>query len=393
MVVWLLFALACGGTPSGRPPTPPGAPELTQAPAEPVHTLADGQARPAVDPALLNAERALLGTGNRARAPVLLDDTIRRFPAHDLALSMRAWLEDLDGGHEQEFLRRVDPLRAPIWGRYFAPDGAPAPIAALAPYFAESVRRGCADAATAAMLEPTTCSDLPDTAVPADYPLWHTLTLTSHQSGRLGDWSPNGRRRRATDLLVDLEVAPGMAVADLGAADGWFTLPVARLVGAAGRVVAQDAEPSHRAFVEGAAAALGYRNVTTVADAAGLPAGAFDRVLVVDPLDTLYTEAQGADPAYVDAHVVPYLRAVERALKPDGRAVFVLRQSGPAGASPVRPDTLLRDLARVGLVQFDELDEYGPGAAVMVFERATAPDVALPAAASPAPTAPPAPAG
>ncbi len=393
----LAMLLGCA-SPAGAPAAAPAGPlpeglRLEQYPVEPVHAAASGVLRPAVDPAVINAERALLGTADHPRAAALLEDMNRRFPAYDFGLTLRGWLEDVDGGNEQEFLRRVDPLRKPIWKRFFVqPDGKPVAVDTLAPYFAESVRRACADPGMAAILPTPTCVGLPTLPVPADFDVWEQLSLTSHQGFRLASWSPHGRRLSATDLLVELEIQPGMTVANLRAGDGWFALPMARLVGPTGKVVAEDASASLLDFVQFSAAQNGYSNLTTVRGAAldaRLPAGAFDVVLACETMSAFYTNAQAQDPAWVEAHVLPFLRSVVAALKPEGRAIFM--EPLPSAERPgiLDPKYVVRDLERIGLVEFDELDEYRPGQAVMVFERAAAATQEAPAPkASPKPALP-----
>lgn len=371
----VLVLAACGS-----PSEPPAAPRqreglrLVEYPVEPVHAVVPGATRPAVDTAVINAERALLGTPDRARAAALLDDMIRRFPAYDFGLVLRGWLDDVDGGHEQEFLRRVDPVRKPIWPRFFVqPDGNAVALDVLAPYFAESVRRACTDSTTVALLPAATCVGLPALPVPADFEVWQQLSLTSHQGFRLAAWSPHGRRLSAADFLVELDVRPGMTVANLGAGDGWFALPLARLVGPTGKVVAGDTDASLLDFVSYSAAQNGYSNLSTVqglpADSR-LPVATFDLVLECEMMGAWYTNAQAQDPAWVEAHVLPLLRSVVVSLKPDGRAVFI--EPLPSAERPgiLDPKYVIRDLERVGLVEVDELDDYRPGEAVMIFERA-----------------------
>ncbi len=55
-------------------------------------------------------------------------------------------------------------------------------------------------------------------------------------------------------VLSELNITPGMAVADLGAGDGAFTVPLARMVGTQGRVYAVEIQ---RTLVESLAAQIG----------------------------------------------------------------------------------------------------------------------------------------
>ena len=67
--------------------------------------------------------------------------------------------------------------------------------------------------------------------------------------------------KRRTEVMAVLELEPGMAVADIGAGTGFFSMLFAREVGPAGKVYALDITPKFIDHIEKTAAELGLDNV------------------------------------------------------------------------------------------------------------------------------------
>jgi ubiquinone/menaquinone biosynthesis C-methylase UbiE len=126
--------------------------------------------------------------------------------------------------------------------------------------------------------------------------------------------------------LAFLEVAAGSTVADIGAGSGYFTERLARLVGASGRVYANDIQ---RGMLDLLRARLERERLTNVTLVLGdpadpkLPAGAIDMVLMVD----VYHEL--SDPQTMLAHL-------RKALKPGGRLVLI-EYKGEDPTIPILP--------------------------------------------------------
>ena len=113
--------------------------------------------------------------------------------------------------------------------------------------------------------------------------------------------------------IAALDIRPGAVVADVGAGSGYYTVRLARAVGATGKVVATDLQPGMLDIIRSKVARERLPNVDVVqgrADDPVLPAGAFDLVLMVD----VYHEL--ASPQV-------FVRKVKEALKPDGRLVLI----------------------------------------------------------------------
>lgn len=119
--------------------------------------------------------------------------------------------------------------------------------------------------------------------------------------------------QRVDDVIEALGVGAGSHVADIGAGDGFFTLRLARAVGATGRVYAVDVAPAQleRLRARVTAAALGNVDIIQGAqDDPHLPDDRLDAALVVNA----YHEFE--QPAAMLAHI-------DEALRPTGRLVLV----------------------------------------------------------------------
>ena len=123
---------------------------------------------------------------------------------------------------------------------------------------------------------------------------------------------------KALDALGPLT---GLAVADVGAGSGYFTVRLAARVGSNGRVYANDLQPEMLKMLGARLARANVKNVTllqgTTTDPA-LPAASIDLVLMVDVYHEL-SEPQ------------KMLAAIRAALKPRGRLVLLeYRKEDPA---------------------------------------------------------------
>lgn len=139
----------------------------------------------------------------------------------------------------------------------------------------------------------------------------------AHVMGHLGaGWleRPTREREERTDLLLEnLPLEPGSVAADIGAGTGYFSLPMARLVGPQGRVLAVDIQPEMLAIITDRIKAEDLGNVDTILASETdphLPANSVDLALLVD--------------AY---HEFSYPRevmtGVAAGLKPGGRVVLI----------------------------------------------------------------------
>lgn len=125
--------------------------------------------------------------------------------------------------------------------------------------------------------------------------------------------NPFTKTNRAAFIVETLALSKGMTVLDAGCGPGRLTVPLARSVGPAGRVVALDIQPGMLARAKAKTAAAGYTNVEFVAAALGdgtLPVEHFDRAVLVTVLGEIPNRAAA-------------LAELFRALKPGGILAIV----------------------------------------------------------------------
>jgi len=120
--------------------------------------------------------------------------------------------------------------------------------------------------------------------------------------------NPFTKTNRAAFIVGSLELVGGMNVLDAGCGPGRLTVPLARAVGANGRVVALDVQPGMLARARAKAEAAGLANVEFLEAALGdgaLPVEHFDRAVLVTVLGEIPDRAAA-------------LAELFRALKPGG---------------------------------------------------------------------------
>ena len=91
--------------------------------------------------------------------------------------------------------------------------------------------------------------------------------------------------QKPDEVVAALALEPGERVADVGCGPGYFTVPIAKAVGPAGKVWAVDIEPRMLARARQHAVVAGLANIEyvhCVADDPLLPAGVVDTILIVN---------------------------------------------------------------------------------------------------------------
>lgn len=143
-------------------------------------------------------------------------------------------------------------------------------------------------------------------------------------------WLERAERQREEDTeraLRLLRIEPGSTVADVGAGSGYFTGRLARLVGPAGKVYANDLQQGMLDIIRRRVEQDRIRNVELVlgsVDDPRLPRESIDLALMVDVYHE-FSQPQAM------------LRRLREALKPGGRLVLLeYRAEDPA--VPIRPD-------------------------------------------------------
>ena len=165
------------------------------------------------------------------------------------------------------------------------------------------------------------------------------------------------------EIMDTLGIAEGSVVADIGAGGGWFTVRLARRVGANGIVYAEDIQPQMLEATMRRVAREGLGNVRRVMGTSAdprLPAGAVDAALIVDT----YHEFDNPD---------ALLRNIARSLKPNGRiGVIDFKRDGlgpgPALEDRVDPEQVVRDAETAGL-RLVRSETFLPYQFLLVFSR------------------------
>ena len=142
----------------------------------------------------------------------------------------------------------------------------------------------------------------------------------------------------AEEVMRLAEVAPGMSVADIGAGEGYYTVRLSPLVGARGRVLAEDIVPQTR---DRLAQRVQRDNLDNVAVKLGAPAdpmlprGSFDRVFLVH----MYHEV---------TEPYEFLWNLREGLKADGLAI-VVDSDRPVKRHGMPPRQLMCEFAALGM--------------------------------------------
>lgn len=165
---------------------------------------------------------------------------------------------------------------------------------------------------TAAMLTGSACAqqqqprpEPPAKREPANVMSWEGAAWLE-RDGRAQQEKPEA-------VVQAMEIREGMTVADIGAGTGFFTRRLAKAVGPAGKVYAEDIQPQMLDLLKKDIEKEGIKNVVTVlgTDAdAKLPAHGVDRVLLVD----VYHEFQKPE---------PMLASIRESLAPGGTVILV----------------------------------------------------------------------
>ncbi len=176
---------------------------------------------------------------------------------------------------------------------------------------------------------------------------------------------PERAAEERPDLALELiGIEEGMTVADIGAGAGYFSVKIARKVGEAGIVYANDIQPRMLEYLRAYARQNEVTNISPVlgeVDDPKLPHGQIDLALLVD----VYHEF---------SHPQQMLRGIRQALKPGGRLVLLeYRKEDPA--VPIKEDhkmsvfTVKREVEPEGF-QFERLIPDLPRQHILIFKKA-----------------------
>lgn len=224
--------------------------------------------------------------------------------------------------------------------------------------------------ASAAQAQAPAATRTPDKLPPAlDEYKGREIAQTMHWQG--APWLTREERNREEDtvrMVKELKLKPEQVVCDMGCGNGYYTLQIAKRVGAKGLVYAVDIQPEMLSLLKERASEAGVRNIKPILGSVidpYLPAGSCDLVLCVD----VYHEF---------SHPEHMLKAIRTALKPEGRLLLVeFRMEDPK--VPIKmehkmsKEQILKELVPNGFKLVEQFDGL-PWQHMMWFARDDAPE-------------------
>jgi SAM-dependent methyltransferase len=177
------------------------------------------------------------------------------------------------------------------------------------------------------------------------------------------------RPAQAARLAAELQIRPGMTVAEIGAGSGAMAVEVARIVGAGGQVIATELGEAHLTAIRDAARRANLANITVVG------AAEHETNLPADCCDAIYMQRvyhHLTDPAGVIA-------SARRALKPGGRLGVIDFEPGPIrnlwtprgvpdrGGHGVPKEALVREMRSFGFTLRSDFIAWPEGEYLAVF--------------------------
>ncbi|MES2597352.1 MAG: class I SAM-dependent methyltransferase [Verrucomicrobiota bacterium] len=178
------------------------------------------------------------------------------------------------------------------------------------------------------------------------------IAQTMHWQG--ANWLIRNKREReegVTKMREELRLKPGMAVCDMGAGNGYHTIPMAEAVGATGKVYAVDVQPEMIVMLNERAIEKGITSIQTIVGEyhdPRLPANSCDLVLLVD----VYHEF---------SHPAQMLDGMKKALKPGGQ-ICLVEFRAEDDEVPIKPEhkmsktQILKEMTANGLKLEREFD-------------------------------------
>ncbi|MEO7563784.1 MAG: methyltransferase domain-containing protein [Sphingomicrobium sp.] len=166
-------------------------------------------------------------------------------------------------------------------------------------------------------------------------------------SDRFSTEDARDRLGEAEQVMVLAGVKPGMSVADVGSGEGYYTVRLAPVVGAKGRVLAEDIDAQARDALTDRVQRERLDNVAVklgAPDNPMLPPGSFDRIFLVH----MYHEVQSP---------YAFLWHLRQAVKADGQ-VIVVDSDRPVKHHGTPPAQLQCEFAALGLrpVNYQKLE-------------------------------------
>lgn len=154
------------------------------------------------------------------------------------------------------------------------------------------------------------------------------IAQTMHWTG--AEWllrEDREKEENAALMLKELKIQPGWTICDLGCGNGYHALKMAATTGPDGKILAVDIQEPMLEMLKARAAGRGVRNIETILGSPWdphLPPASCDLILLVD----VYHEF---------SHPEHMLKAIHKALKPDGQVALV-EFRGEDEKVPIKPE-------------------------------------------------------
>ena len=217
------------------------------------------------------------------------------------------------------------------------------------------------------------CPEMSET--PPDYPAFEQLAWASHRENRIETWLQQPTQLRAKDVGRRIGIVTGMKVADVGAGEGWFTVPFAELVGKDGVVYGVEIDLSYVRLLDHVAAVSQLPQLKTIhssASSAELPAGQLDMVFVCEVMKAVVTDAQlVSTPEHYALQALPFVQSLVSGLRVGGKLVWIEHKMAPGKLGGTSLALLKRLATETGLEITEVSDEYGPLQVMVIATKRT----------------------
>jgi ubiquinone/menaquinone biosynthesis C-methylase UbiE len=190
----------------------------------------------------------------------------------------------------------------------------------------------CFGACSAPPAQPPVSASKPALTKPetGEHALFSAFDLSLLETPDRNQW------QRTDDILDDLKIADGSVVADIAAGGGWFSVQLARRVGPAGIVYAEEIQSS---MIETISLRIRKENLTNIKPVLGtptdphLPRDSVDAVVIVNAFNDIEAPE-------------PLLANIRQAMKDRGVLGVIDFTAGGAGPGPdanerVAPETII----------------------------------------------------
>jgi ubiquinone/menaquinone biosynthesis C-methylase UbiE len=199
------------------------------------------------------------------------------------------------------------------------------------------------------------------------------IAQTMHYTGAA--WLIRTAREReesAEEMMRELNLKPGMVVADLGCGNGYHAIPMARMVSPGGKILAVDIQQPMLDMLNERAKAEGVEGIHTILgeyEDPKLPVGVVDLLLLVDA----YHEFSAPE---------KMLRGMRASLKEDGLVALVEYRAEDASV-PIKPEhkmskeQILKEYEANGFTLVRSYDKL-PWQHLLFFKKAPLPEKTTP---------------